>query len=257
MASYTANLASLLVTEKQTQEITSIDNAIDAGMKICVPDIVETSMNISYPLAKHLFVFASSTSDVPRLIHRGDCGAGVLHLNQIADMHAGGKARRDCKRLDTGKYSSDEAQCKKTKDGQVDLTRDCGLLKVGDVIMSMPVGWPVSPDIQRPLSVALVKELNSGLYVKKQRAFEYLKPVSVCQKKKIDAHPGIPAEGLLGTLLVSSSLMAIAFAWTVLGAIWRKLCFSQQPTPAATDELNELEAAAGGQTVIARVKSEQ
>jgi len=230
MASYTANLASLLVEEKQTHKIQSIEDAIDAGVKICITDRIQIPLGILYPSATNLLVVSDSSSDVPRRMHLGECGAGVLHHNHIADMYAGGQVEDNCKALDEEKLTADKAQCLRTGDGQIDLTRDCSLAQVGGVIMAMPIGWPVSPGIQRPLAAAIVKEINSGLYIKKQKSYEHLKPVSVCHAKRSTEHPGMPISALIGTVLISSSLMFIALAWTLLEAIGQRRRSSQEAT---------------------------
>lgn len=95
MASYTANLASLLVVKNVQTGVNSIYDAIEVGLVVCVPEAVKRTVLLNYPALK-THVFGGSTTDFARLMHAGKCDAAVIHSKRIEQLHAGAIRDIDC-----------------------------------------------------------------------------------------------------------------------------------------------------------------
>jgi len=168
LASYTANLATILVTKGSTGGITGAEDAISKGIKICAPLVVGKQLESIYPTAD--FVMMESGGDVPAAILDGQCGAGVLAETQINEMHIGTYAQQDCGELSEDKQWKAQ-HCRKDGDS-VRADRDCYLARVGDLIMNVPLSLPVRNDLVQSLGWSVRTALQEGTFNEKRAEFK-------------------------------------------------------------------------------------
>lgn len=94
MASYTANLAAILVEEKSKHGITGIDDAIKQRLVICCVSQIQAELISGHPEAK-LKLFKSANAIVRGMI-KGECGVGVLTDLQSRRFFSGEYNAMDC-----------------------------------------------------------------------------------------------------------------------------------------------------------------
>ena len=113
MASYTANLAAILVEEKSNQGITGIDDAIKQKLAICcVPQIQAELMSV-HPEAK--LKLLKSVNAIVRGLNKGECGVGIMTDLQSRRFFSGEYNERDCEAIS----SMTDAQAADTETGAV------------------------------------------------------------------------------------------------------------------------------------------
>ena len=116
LASYTANLATILVTNSQRTGIQSIQDAIDKQLTICVLSAVQPELTAKYPQAK----LAGFDLDrrIWRELQKGSCGAAIMSVEAIDDGMSGQANKWDCAQYDA---KSSTAFSAKSGDGEVVL----------------------------------------------------------------------------------------------------------------------------------------
>jgi hypothetical protein len=107
LASYTANLATILVAKSQKNGITSIDDAIAAQLTICCLDAVLPSLAAKYPTAN--LVGTDDDRRTFRELNKGACGAAIMSEEEMNKGFAGVPNEWDCQELDDNKVSAFEA----------------------------------------------------------------------------------------------------------------------------------------------------
>lgn len=83
LASYTANLASMLVVTKVETGVGGIKDAIEQKQAICIPSAIEGSIRLLYPAAT-LFVYSGDSGNFARHLHAGNCQSAVIHEKKVA-----------------------------------------------------------------------------------------------------------------------------------------------------------------------------
>jgi len=151
IASYTANLASSLVSKVTSSEIDSIDGGISAGMKFCGMSAIQASLLASKPGLRSLYVPVADAAEALTNMDEGICQLAIL-----------------------AKIDFENAQ----RDGGTDAR--CNKVLVGEVILSIGNAMPIRPDLQEPMSWAMALRSSSGAYelaaVQARRA--YVEPKS-------------------------------------------------------------------------------
>lgn len=207
-ASYAASLTSMLVMEKvESGAFQSIEEAIDKGVTICVPVVIAPAVKVQYPSAQ--FLELSDSRSLPRRIHGGECGSGILASTGISLLESGGMHERDCKMVEQGELES-EYHCK--TDAQGNVRNDCNLIVVGDVLTSVGLGFPVSDDLAKSLSWAVTASILRGDYSAMQKKHEAMSPRSQCESEDIDPEglEGLPLEALVGVILIGGIFSCIS-----------------------------------------------
>ena len=116
LASYTANLATILVAKSQSAGIQSIQDAIDKQLTICVLSAVQPELTAKYPQAK----LAGFDLDrrIWRELQKGSCGAAIMSVEAIDDGMSGQANKWDCTQHDA---KSSTAFSAKSGNGEVVL----------------------------------------------------------------------------------------------------------------------------------------
>ena len=92
LASDTANLASLLVNEKISSNIKSLDQAIKLDLKICVSTGVEGDMEAAYPALSAPGAYRA-VSEYPMIeaLDKYGCEVGIMAVDEAFNGQSGGK----------------------------------------------------------------------------------------------------------------------------------------------------------------------
>ena len=218
LTTYTANLATLLVTSTKSNAIGSIEQAIDARLKICVQSAIRTEIGSLYPTAD--FIESSDEHEMLALSHEGPgqkCNAFITSAKFWQRMSAGEFAVVDCE-LEAeggpGPKVKDHFLCKKGK--EVDLRRDCDkFTMVGMILTSVPLSMPISPNFKDAFSARLREAKETGLYdAALARAKDESQPVSACpagqEERDESGAEGAGVDSMLGTLVISVACQLVA-----------------------------------------------
>jgi len=206
MASYTASLASMLVVQRHPHsEIGDITSAIDNNVVICAPVALKLILTRLYPQAS--FVYSEWLLDSPRQIYNGTCGAAIMSKNSIAKLHAGYAQQRDCEEVALNKHSEEEMRCEKGLNGV--WRDDCKLQPVGDVIVEIPIAFPVNTQIARSMTWAFTKQWASGMWEEAVAAHDNLFPHSQCETTQRNSEDGLHCADLIGTIVISSFIVVV------------------------------------------------
>jgi len=156
IASYTANLASILVASQQAVNyITSIDDAIAQQKQICVHVALVPDLKASFPGAK-LEVMGSSNS-VVRGLRKGDCEVALIQKSKIEEAMAGVSNEQDCESTSSG------AVCVRDANNKPDTAEFCQkFLSVGAKVASIPVSIPVAKMLSKSFSYTFQQMQESG-----------------------------------------------------------------------------------------------
>ncbi|CAE7031211.1 GLR3.4 [Symbiodinium natans] len=208
LASYTASLASILVVKRgAVGEISSIDEAIEKGVSICVPSVLGPTFTNLYSRAS--FVLVGSQEHSPRRMHAGDCKAMVVSQDVIDSLHAGYIKEQDCNEVQvTQTVTEDEGRCETDYLGR---TRDdCNFIRVGEMLWSVPLSFPVSEKLLHSLSWAFTTGLTDGLLeeVKGNKLNKDGFPVPNCAAEEGNDDGVLSLEDLSGTFFISVFIAA-------------------------------------------------
>lgn len=220
MASYTANLASILVVANVKSGVNGIDDAIDMGLVVCVPAAVERTVVLNYPSLK-TYIFGGSTTDFARLMHAGLCDATIIHQKRIDQLHSGEIHDIDCKAVADGDLTEEEGMCVNGKGGAP--RDDCSMLRVGDSIFNVPVAFPIRPgdtNLLTALSWALTDAQRSGEWEAATVSNAALFPQSRCSSAAVssaqlgwDAFAGASFFALAAAVLAVTLHFSKRHAW--------------------------------------------
>jgi len=200
-ASYTASLASILVQEPEAKgTYQDINEALRKNAQICVPDTVFETFKKMYPNGKKNFVKVDTLNKLMDGYWEKNCTAIVVTDEFLKVMHSGKRMEEDCPNgTSTVNKSKSCAQER----------NDCNLMRVGDVLYSLPVSLPVSDALARSLSWAVINAQVGGWwdYMKLMNAETFPEPK--CDAMAEPKDPGMSLDDLLGTFLVASFTVAV------------------------------------------------
>ena len=123
-----------MVQQQSAGTVESIEDAIGAGMKICAPTSLLATFNAVYPRAQFVGVEIDASA---RTFHAGNCSAMVLSEDVINSLFGGKLREADCAAQQDGTLTAEQAQCK-------EQDRDCNFLRVGDLLWSVPLSFPIN-----------------------------------------------------------------------------------------------------------------
>lgn len=209
MASYTASLASLLVVQRQAVgAIEDIESALEQGIPICTPTALLPVLKSTYPAG--IFIDSGYSESGPRMLYAGTCGAVVLPQGTIDSLHAGNIQKADCQAVADGTLTEEEASCSL---GLASLPRnDCDLLRVGDILVSVPVAFPVSGRVAHSLSWALTRHASLGGFDEAIRLNADTFPVTKCEIEQSSEEDGLAIKDLAGTMMISGCILGVGVA---------------------------------------------
>eukprot|EP00439_Symbiodinium_sp_Y106_P060667 s4361_g9.t1 len=148
LASYTANLASLLVVSSASAgTVNSIEDAIHANMDICV-DIEHAARNF----------------------HAGNCQAMVLSEDVINSLFAGKVRDADCQVPESEGFCGDPL-------------RDCNFIRVGGLLWSVPLSFPINERMAHSLSWAFTAAITRGVFEDMKKINSELFHESICPEE--------------------------------------------------------------------------
>jgi hypothetical protein len=209
ITSYTASLASQLVVQREAVgAISSITEAIDQGIPICAPKAVLDTLGRLYPRAT--FVPSISHQPSPRMLYEGMCSAAIMTQDVIDSMLAGNLKEADCKAVADGDFTEAEGHCKEGFPGRP--RNDCEFMRVGDILFSIPIGYPVSDRLIHSVSWAFTRQLLQGSMEEQIKLNEEFFPQSRCDAKEQVEEDGLTIKDTFGAIMVSSIFLAIAMA---------------------------------------------
>jgi hypothetical protein len=167
IASYTANLASILVSSRKAENyITSIDGAIAQQMKICVHILLVPELKAKFAGAK--LEPMGSTASVIRGLRQGVCEVALLQYHKIQEAMAGVSNEEDCKTIDgmtaaEAAKASSGAFCVRDASNKPDKTEFCRKFKsVGERVTSIPVSIPITKPLAKSFSYTFRQMQDSG-----------------------------------------------------------------------------------------------
>jgi len=231
------------VAQSSTFEIKSIQDAIDKRLTICADSTNVPTLTADYPGVNKWY----SVTD-PRLfpvfMHESRCDASVLSEQVMVDMHSGYLNSIDC----AANSNSTDYYCVRDSDGAPSLTRDCKFQKVGDIVSTNQVSFPLSRTIANSLSFSIVKRHRDGAWAASINKYQAEAPQSQCTTDAPTTQK-LPFSSFYGTMFISSCIMAMAVvaACIEIGtgrSIEEMLGFASRPDqePEATNGSPELDS---------------
>ncbi|CAE7394628.1 GLR2.2 [Symbiodinium natans] len=234
--SYSASLTSMLVVRREASgNIENIEDAIERGMKICIPAVIAPTLKSMHGNAQ--FVELGDSRSPPRHIYAGDCEVGIMAQSGIDLLESGALHQSDCENVRSNGKPESEYRCETDSKGKA--RDDCNLLKVGEVLTSVGVGYPVNTKAAQSLSWAVTKATMAGKYSDAMRSHQSMKPRSQClAAAEISVEEdGLPVESMVGVIIISSMCLGVS----VVILIGRMLC--QRRDPQSKPEGEDAEAA--------------
>lgn len=180
-ASYTANLTNYLVRNGFGTSITSIDQAIAEKFRIC---ILQNRVNILQGIYGNKIrnVTVDSRSDLLVGMDDGLCDAAIVGIEEMHAYHGKGE--------------------------------HCTKERVGDPVLEMPWGIPVSEEYVLPLETIISEVFQQGVWGNISAVHE---PQSMCHEEMIDFDTGsLTPKHLSGAYVLSAVLVATGI---IVGAI--------------------------------------
>jgi hypothetical protein len=101
--------------------------AIAEQVTICVSDAVKSLFLSQYPSMLYILADYSHTG---RMIATGKCGAAIVQESAYGEMQRGAYHMADCRAMDAGLLTAEEAQCYRDSNGGIVPSRDCWIQKV-------------------------------------------------------------------------------------------------------------------------------
>ncbi|CAE7211876.1 GLR2.2 [Symbiodinium natans] len=221
LASYTASLASMLVVQREASgEINSMADAEKAGIAVCAPAVLSETFSSLYTQAT--FQDCEGIEDCPRLLHAGRCGAMIASLDVIDSMHAGKIKQQDCDAVNSGAISEEVGRCSTNHLGQP--RDDCDLLRVGDLIWSVPLSFPISDRLAHSMSWAVTRALSDGMFeaAKESGPNKAAFPVTQCTHTEDRSETdGLNLADLTGTIFISVFFVSFGLVCFVIEVMRR------------------------------------
>eukprot|EP00931_Biecheleriopsis_adriatica_P076731 TRINITY_DN50412_c0_g1_i1.p1 TRINITY_DN50412_c0_g1~~TRINITY_DN50412_c0_g1_i1.p1 ORF type:complete len:631 (-),score=83.57 TRINITY_DN50412_c0_g1_i1:485-2377(-) len=206
VGAYTANLATFLLTSRLEVGITSVAQAVDNQISICIASTVKDEAVSKFPPLSPLLVEVNFYKCAQE-IHAGRASAAIMSQTELDKMYAGEFVRSDCKGIELGS----SAVCP-LKDGHLDYKRDCNLQKVGDVFMSNLLAIPANSKIVHALGWAQVLNSKKANFDKVKSAYRDQFPQQMlgCPWAGLSAFDPMPMSSFFGMSLVSGLCILIS-----------------------------------------------
>ncbi|CAE7036079.1 GLR3.2 [Symbiodinium natans] len=239
LASYTASLASILVIQRQSVgTISNMDEAIEREIPICAPSALLRTFSTVFPRAS--FVESPEERNGPRLVYSGACDAVIMSQVAIDTMHAGQLQERDCNAVASGSITEEVGRCERDSFGNP--RNDCNLIRVGDVLWSVPISFPVSARMAHSMSWAFTYAMTNGLMEEMKKLNADVFPVPHCSvEDERSDEDGLNLDDLSGTILIALSIAAFGFLCFLGSVAWSVLCRKRAAGEAESTSASERE----------------
>ena len=204
LATYTASLASMLVAKQQPLgEFSTVEDAIARQYKLCVPDVLRTSIQNTYP--DLVIVPCKEIQLCPRQMQLGHCQAMIVSEEIITRMHARTILTTDCKENST--FCDDYTGKPRN---------DCDLIRVGYVLTSVPIAFPASQRLIQSFGWAFSTQHAKGAMQQELRAHSHQFPKSVCDIPSQQENLALGASDLSGIVIISGFFSMLALVRFVI-----------------------------------------
>lgn len=212
LATYTANLASFLISDRSSGPISDLESALAKGLTVAIAEVPLRMLSPEYPgLADpgaHLVVPEGKEAAA---IHSGRADVGIVAKSTLAKMYAGTTVTNDCEGQAAGDHKD---LCPLDSDGSLDLGRDCDLQWVGEKLASLNVAVPVSKKHASALSWATEDVLNQGHLPVLFNTYSAQIPenLDICEHRKLVTKADrLPISALIGSMTVSGICVLVGF----------------------------------------------
>ena len=151
----------------------SIDDAIAKDAKICVPGVLLRTFSKKFPRGK--FINTGGIEDLPKALLSGRCSGIVTSQEQLKMMHSGKIKEGECSETASKDLTAEQKDrfCGKLRD-------DCDLNRVGDILHTVPLSFPVSDRLMRSLSWGVIDGHDNGKYAESLANNSDVLPMSQC-----------------------------------------------------------------------------
>merc|ERR1712113_414529 len=109
-------------------------------------------------------------------------------------------------KVSEGAWTEAEGHCQTGLDERA--RNDCDLMRVGDIVFTIPVGYPVSQRLQHSLAWGFTELMARGVWEEKVKLNDFAFPKSECEVKQRTKEDGLDTTDLSGTLFISFLLLA-------------------------------------------------
>lgn len=177
ISSYTANLASYLVTQRtRTTEVQSIVDAMRLRKTMCAHRVDKAGLLLNYPdIPEELLVESSSRTQALRDAVDGKCDLVIAREEELQFQRGLGEA--------------------------------CKMQFVGTPLFTLAVGVPVSPRYFMRFQNAIARATTNGLV---RQALKEMRPVDACPvRSTVGTSSGMTVDQMAGPLLLTSALSVV------------------------------------------------
>lgn len=246
LATYTANLASFLIAKQMDEPISGLEAALTKGLTVAIADVPFRMLVAEYPGLQepghHVKVAEGKEAEA---IHAGLADVGIVAKSTLAKMYAGITVKADCE--DPG-ATKDKDVCPVDNDDELDLSRDCDLRWVGEMLTSVNVAVPVAKKHLSAIAWATEDVLNQGYLPVLYDAYASGIPANqdhCAHATLVDEADRLPASALAGSLTVSGICVLAGLCGAFCGKSVTKVRsssldfleqMSKDATPRADDE---------------------
>ena len=184
MATYTANLASILVSSQSKVEFSSLDEAIDTGVKICIPAVLVKKMSLLFPKLQPLAV-PTGFEDVMDSMDAGLCRVGLSYdaINAVKE------------------------------------NKHCNKVEVGTPVVILPVSNLAQPHLAQAINAAIEAQVGPGLTEQVRTKFinEYIfdNKIEPCVGEDVTSKDKLNIVAMAGLFALLGMIIALAFVLDV------------------------------------------
>eukprot|EP00277_Geminigera_cryophila_P041526 CAMPEP_0173098872 /NCGR_PEP_ID=MMETSP1102-20130122/35075_1 /TAXON_ID=49646 /ORGANISM="Geminigera sp., Strain Caron Lab Isolate" /LENGTH=514 /DNA_ID=CAMNT_0013991623 /DNA_START=199 /DNA_END=1743 /DNA_ORIENTATION=+ len=209
LASYTANLATILVAKSGKTGIDSIQAAIEQGVSICVLSAIHPQALAKFPKAN--FVIVGGSVQQIQALTLGKCKTALIHEQRIMKAFSGYNNALDCSLED----EDSTLACLRDDEGNPLGNRDCKKFKkVGEMLFSVPLSMPVANIYEHAFSFYMRDAQSSGDFEKLYQKYSAETPTSVCSTNMAtdENELSLPWSSMVGTVMISMIFQFIALS---------------------------------------------
>mmetsp|Transcript_25086 Transcript_25086/g.26920 ORF Transcript_25086/g.26920 Transcript_25086/m.26920 type:complete len:659 (-) Transcript_25086:209-2185(-) len=222
-ASYTANLTNFLVQQGMPGGIESMEDTIQQTVPVCVLRNKIPILDNVYGKDKIKYAI-SPVDDLPGFLDReelfpamenGTCVCAVASEEELTMLHAEGL--------------------------------HCEIDRIGDPVIELPWGVPVSEEFIKPLNTAIAKLMQNGQW---RQITDKNKPASLCSGQEDDSDGLTPLtpHNLLGAYVLAGVLAGVGVLVNLIGLVNKKNKQQQQKSSSSeTSRMTQEDSIVGSQ----------
>jgi hypothetical protein len=235
-------LASILVSGAADFTIASLDDAIQANMRICVDQPAAQILLAQNPaFGKSGLAVEVQVRGAWRAVKARKCDAVIAEQSRFKEEVMDGYANTfDCDAEKAGTLSKEEAYCERSSaTGEPVKNRDCGFGQVGEVLASAPVAWAVSPylpgEVIHALSWAIRNQLDKGALVKAKSLFAETSPSECMEPESKASLDGLDISAMFGSAIGSGCCMIVGILIAITQRLHRRTYLTSKQSEQITE----------------------